>query len=102
MFLNIINNNINGVPLLKEDLKNKLIEGANIWGIPDAKNNYIIIGNTHGSVFDSLMTNILDTPSGQLVKVVAWYDNELSYTAQLIRTAEYLNYYEQILGTIPS
>lgn len=50
-----------------------------------------IIGDTHGSLFDSLMTNVLETDDGkQLVKVVAWYDNEMSYTAQLIRTCKYL------------
>ncbi len=48
-----------------------------------------IIGNHHGAVVDSLLTSILDSESEQLAKVVAWYDNEMSYTAQMVRTAEY-------------
>ena len=48
-----------------------------------------IIGNHHGAVVDSLLTSILDSESEQLVKIVAWYDNEMSYTAQMVRTAEY-------------
>lgn len=49
-----------------------------------------IIGNRHGAVVDSLLTNVLETEGKQLVKVVAWYDNEMSYTAQMVRTAKYL------------
>jgi len=49
-----------------------------------------IIGDTHGGVVDGLLTRVLDTEDGQLVKVVAWYDNEMSYSAQMVRTAKYL------------
>ena len=49
-----------------------------------------VIGRRCGSLVDGLSTNVLNTESGQLVKVVAWYDNEMSYTAQMIRTAKYL------------
>lgn len=49
-----------------------------------------IIGNLHGAVVDALLTQVLDTEDGQLVKVVAWYDNEMSYSAQMVRTAKYL------------
>ena len=48
-----------------------------------------IIGNHHGAVVDSLLTSVLDSESEQLAKVVAWYDSEMSYTAQMVRTAEY-------------
>ena len=34
------------------------------------------------------LTSVLDTANGQLVKVVAWYDNEYGYTAQMLRTAK--------------
>ncbi len=50
-----------------------------------------IIGIKYGSLFDATQTKV--TPLGEgksLVKTVAWYDNEMSYTAQLIRTASYL------------
>lgn len=49
-----------------------------------------VIGRRCGSLVDGLSTNVLNTESGQLVKVVAWYDNEMSYTAQMVRTAKYL------------
>lgn len=49
-----------------------------------------IIGDRHGGTVDSLLTQVLDTENGQLVKVVAWYDNEMSYSAQMVRTAKYL------------
>jgi len=49
-----------------------------------------IIGSRYGGVVDSLLTQVLDTEDGQLVKVVAWYDNEMSYSAQMVRTAKYL------------
>ena len=41
-----------------------------------------------GALVDSLLTNVIDTPNGQLVKVIAWYDNEYGYTAQMLRTAK--------------
>ena len=49
-----------------------------------------IIGNRCGSLVDGLSTNVLDTDGKQLVKVVAWYDNEMGYTAQMVRTAKHL------------
>ncbi len=49
-----------------------------------------VIGIRYGSLFDATQTKIIDTEEGQLVKVVAWYDNEMSYTCQMIRTAKYL------------
>ncbi len=43
-----------------------------------------------GSVFDANITAILEADGKQLVKVMAWYDNEMSYTGQLIKTLKYL------------
>lgn len=48
-----------------------------------------IIGLTNGSLFDATQTKVLTVGDKQLVKTVAWYDNEMSYTAQLIRTLVY-------------
>ena len=48
-----------------------------------------IIGMSYGSLFDATQTKVLDVDGEQLVKVVSWYDNEMSYTAQLVRTLEY-------------
>ncbi|MCI8445061.1 MAG: type I glyceraldehyde-3-phosphate dehydrogenase [Bacilli bacterium] len=49
-----------------------------------------IIGSYHGSLVDGLLTSILEVDGKQLVKVVAWYDNEMSYSAQMVRTALYI------------
>jgi glyceraldehyde 3-phosphate dehydrogenase len=43
-----------------------------------------IIGDTHASVVDLNMTKVVD---GNLVKVLAWYDNEWGYTSQMVREA---------------
>ncbi len=49
-----------------------------------------VIGCHYGAVVDGLSTNVLDVDGKQLVKVVAWYDNEMSYSSQMVRTAKYL------------
>ena len=49
-----------------------------------------VIGTTYGSLFDANCTQIIEVDGKQLVKVVTWYDNEMGYTAQLVRTAKYL------------
>lgn len=48
-----------------------------------------IIGTTFGSIFDATQTKIIEVNGEQLVKVVSWYDNEMSYTNQLVRTAKH-------------
>ena len=45
-----------------------------------------VIGISFGSLFDATQTKVLTVDGKQLVKTVAWYDNEMSYTSQLIRT----------------
>ena len=47
-----------------------------------------IIGTTFGSVFDPTQTQVVGKGDGQVVKVVAWYDNEYGFTSQMIRTLE--------------
>jgi len=55
-----------------------------------------VIGATEGSIFDATQTKVFATPEGkQHVKVVAWYDNEYSYTCQYIRLAKA---YAAVLG----
>ena len=49
-----------------------------------------IIGSRVGALVDGLLTNILTVEGRQLVKVVAWYDNEMGYSAQMVRTAYHL------------
>ena len=48
-----------------------------------------IVGMTYGS-FDATQTRVMTVGDRQLVKVAAWYDNEMSYTAQLVRTLAHL------------
>ncbi|WP_407892115.1 type I glyceraldehyde-3-phosphate dehydrogenase [Lacticaseibacillus sp. N501-2] len=45
-----------------------------------------IIGTTYGSVFDPTQTEVTTAGDYQLVKTVAWYDNEYGFTCQMIRT----------------
>lgn len=49
-----------------------------------------IIGKKCGSLVDGLSTNVLESEGKQLVKIIAWYDNEMGYTAQMMRTAKKL------------
>ena len=49
-----------------------------------------VIGEKVGALVDLSLTTVLETDEKQLVKVVAWYDNEMGYTAQMMRTAKRL------------
>ena len=49
-----------------------------------------IIGSTYGSIFDATQTMVTKIADGLYqVQVVAWYDNENSYTSQMVRTIKY-------------
>jgi len=48
-----------------------------------------VIGMEEGSLFDATQTRVINVGDKQLVKTVAWYDNEMSYTCQLVRTLKY-------------
>lgn len=48
-----------------------------------------IIGISFGSLFDGTQTKVLKVGGQQLVKTVSWYDNEMSYVSQLVRTVRY-------------
>lgn len=47
-----------------------------------------IIGTTEGSIFDPTQTEVTTAGDFQLVKTVAWYDNEYGFTCQMIRLLE--------------
>lgn len=49
-----------------------------------------IIGVPAGSVFDATQTKIIEGKAGQLVKTVAWYDNEYGFTGNMVRTLDYM------------
>jgi glyceraldehyde 3-phosphate dehydrogenase len=48
-----------------------------------------IIGIHYGSLFDATQTKVMTVGDQQLVKTVSWYDNEMSYVSQLVRTVSY-------------
>lgn len=48
-----------------------------------------IIGIQFGSLFDATQTKVMTVEDKQLVKTVSWYDNEMSYVSQLVRTVNY-------------
>jgi len=47
-----------------------------------------VIGIEFGSLFDAQSTSVMEVDGKQLVKIITWYDNEMSYTAQLVRLAK--------------
>lgn len=49
-----------------------------------------VIGSHFGSIFDATQTKIVEVGEKQLVKTSAWYDNEMSYTAQMVRLTKYI------------
>ncbi|QGG57033.1 type I glyceraldehyde-3-phosphate dehydrogenase [Paenibacillus sp. FSL W8-1187] len=49
-----------------------------------------IIGMNYGGLFDATQTKVTELGSDTLVKIAAWYDNENSFTSQMVRTAKYL------------
>ncbi|HQE12763.1 MAG TPA: type I glyceraldehyde-3-phosphate dehydrogenase [Flavipsychrobacter sp.] len=48
-----------------------------------------IIGTSFGSLFDATQTKVITVGDTQIVKTVSWYDNEMSYVSQLVRTVKY-------------
>lgn len=73
---------------INDALKNNVNETLGFTMDPIVSSD--IIGSTHGGVVDGLLTNVLSVDGRELVKVVAWYDNEMSYSSQMVRTAKRL------------
>ncbi|MBA2745563.1 MAG: type I glyceraldehyde-3-phosphate dehydrogenase, partial [Flavisolibacter sp.] len=48
-----------------------------------------IIGIEFGSLFDGTQTKVQTVGEHQIVRTVSWYDNEMSYVSQLVRTVHY-------------
>ena len=48
-----------------------------------------IVGSLYGSIFDATQTKVMEVNGEQLVKTVAWYDNETSFTANMLKTAKH-------------
>ena len=74
---------------INQELKNNTNETLGFTMDPIVSSD--IIGSHYGSLVDGLLTSILEVDGKQLVKVVAWYDNEMSYSAQMVRTAKYIS-----------
>ena len=49
-----------------------------------------VIGMKYATLVDGLSTDILEVNGKQLLKIMTWYDNETSFTAQMLRTTKYL------------
>ncbi|ERJ12322.1 type I glyceraldehyde-3-phosphate dehydrogenase [Haloplasma contractile] len=75
----------------EDDVNNAIIEAANdsLGYTVDPLVSSDIVGCTYGSYFDTLFTKVMTVDGKQLVKVLSWYDNEQSYTSQLVRTVKY-------------
>lgn len=68
----------------------KAVQSASYGYTEDELVSSDIIGITYGSLFDATQTKVTDLENGKtLVKVVSWYDNENSYTSQMVRTIKY-------------
>jgi glyceraldehyde 3-phosphate dehydrogenase len=48
-----------------------------------------IVGINYGSLYDATQTRVQTVGDTQLVRTVSWYDNEMSYVSQLVRTVKY-------------
>lgn len=63
-------------------------ENETIKGTFDPIVSSDIIGSVYGAVVDLSLTKVLEEDGKQLVKVIAWYDNEMGYSSQMVRTAK--------------
>ncbi len=75
-----------------EDINNAFINNQNetLGYTVDPIVSSDIIGSYLGGLVDGLLTSVLEVDNKQLVKVIAWYDNEMGYSSQMVRTALYL------------
>ena len=80
--------------------ENVTVEGINAAMKPAANDSFgyneeeivssDVVGMTYGSLFDATQTMVIDMGNGEYqVQVVSWYDNENSYTSQMVRTIKY-------------
>lgn len=75
-----------------EDINNLFISNKNevlkVTNDPIVSSD--VLGKKCGALVDLLSTRVLETENGDLIKVVAWYDNEIGYTSQMMKTAKCL------------
>jgi glyceraldehyde 3-phosphate dehydrogenase len=75
-----------------EEINNTFIESQNetLAYTNDPIVSSDIIGSHFGALVDGLSTSVLEVDGKQLVKIIAWYDNEMGYSAQMVRVAKHL------------
>ena len=81
-----------GKKVTKEDINNLFINNQNevLKYTTDPVVSSDIIGSRLGALVDGLLTEVLEVDGESLVKVIAWYDNEMGYSMQMVRTAKCL------------
>lgn len=79
-----------GKNVTEEEVNNIFLNNSDetIMGTFDPIVSSDVISTTYGAVVDLSLTKVLEVDGKQLVKVVAWYDNEMGYSAQMVRTAK--------------
>ena len=73
---------------INQDIKKNANDTLKVTNDPIVSSD--VIGMKCGSLVDLRLTTVLDVDGKQLVKVVAWYDNEMGYTSQMMKTAKSL------------
>lgn len=73
---------------INESFKNNVNETLRYTEDPIVSSD--VISSTCGATIDGRLTDLIEVDGKQLVKVVAWYDNEMGYSAQMVRTAKKL------------
>lgn len=75
-----------------DDINNAMLEAANdSFGYnTDEIVSSDVIGTKFGSLFDATQTKVISVGDQQLIKTVSWYDNEMSYVSQLVRTVQFI------------
>ena len=79
-------------PVTKEEVNNifKNNQNETLKYTEDPIVSSDIISSTCGAMVDGNLTEVLEVEDSQLVKIVAWYDNEMGYSSQMVRTAKKL------------
>ena len=72
---------------INEAFRKNISDSLNITMDPIVSSD--IVGNPTGALVDGLLTEVLGEGKNQLVKIVAWYDNEYGYSVQMIRTLKH-------------
>lgn len=71
---------------INNTIKESVTEAIDITFDPIVSSD--ILGSELGGLVDGNLTNIVEVEGRQLVKLVAWYDNEVGYTCQMLRVAK--------------